>query len=79
MATFTGDKEWRVEDVPPNADNPLPGIWIRAWRDGQPVESGPSWRFGTPEQAAEARAQAAAILARRNEAEAAMAAAKAGG
>ena len=66
MADFTGDQEWRVEDVPPNADNPLPGIWIRAWRGDAPVASGPSWRYATPEQAAAARAEAQAILAWRN-------------
>jgi hypothetical protein len=70
MPKFTGDKEWRVEDVAPNVDNPLPGVWVRAWRGGEPVESGPSWRCATAEQDAAARAAAAEICAARNAREA---------
>lgn len=70
MPSFAGDKEWRVEDVPPNADNPLPGIWVRAWRGADPVESGPAWRF-TPALEAEHRAAAAKVAAIRNQREAA--------
>jgi hypothetical protein len=71
MASFTGDKEWRAEDVPPSLpDAPLPGLWVRAWRDAEPVASGPSWRFATPAQAAAARAEADAIVAWRNACEA---------
>jgi hypothetical protein len=79
MPIFTGDREWLVEELAPNADNPLPGIIVRGHSPDFLPMDGPAWRFA-PDGEAEARAQAARIAEHRNEQEArARAARQAGG